>query len=122
MAGRVGGLPPTIPVRVFATDLDTGRKQALVTNVADETAVDQPFGMSIISLVAPLAVEQAAGDGARRLARAPHRPRLLPDRVPRAQAAPARFCNRYVSDVTDPLGAGNVVAAAAATTCSPRSR
>ena len=26
---------------------------------------------------------------------------------------PARFCNRYVTDVADPLGAGNVVAAAA---------
>ena len=41
VAGRVGALPPTVPVRVFATDLDTGAKRSLLTNVADESGVEE---------------------------------------------------------------------------------
>jgi hypothetical protein len=111
VAGRVGALPPTVPVRVFATDLDTGAKRSLVTNVADEAAVDQPFGSSILSLLGPLAVLQAGstvlgGSPARLTGRGCFAVtfRELKRRV--------RFCNRYVTSATDPL-AGNALAAAA---------
>jgi hypothetical protein len=111
VAGRVGTLPPTVPVRVFATDLDTGAKRSLVTNVADESAVDQPYGTSILSLLAPLAVLQAGGTV---LGGSPAR---LTGRACFAfsfkeLARRVRFCNRYVTNATDPL-AGNALAASA---------
>ena len=112
VAGRVGGLPATVPVRVTATDLDSGAKRTVRTSVADEAGVDQPTGSSILSLIAPLAVTQAAGSvlggsPARLTGRACFAIRF-------AEAPePVRFCNRYVTDAPDPLGAGNVVAGAA---------
>jgi hypothetical protein len=111
VAGRVGALPPTIPVRVVATDLDTGAKRSLTTNVADETAVDQPFGTSILSLLAPLAVLQAGGSV---LGGSPAR---LTGRgcfaITFAELERrVRFCNRYVTNTSDPL-AGNALAASA---------
>jgi hypothetical protein len=111
VAGRVGALPPTVPVRVFATDLDTGAKRSLVTNIADETAVDQPFGTSILSLLAPLAVLQAGGSV---LGGSPAR---LTGRGCFAIGFKelkrrARFCNRYVTNASDPL-AGNALASSA---------
>jgi len=112
VAGRVGALPTTIPVRVFATDLDTGTKRSLSMDVADEATVDQPTGGSVLSLMAPLAVTQAAGtilggSPARLTGRGCYAITF------KQRTKPARFCNRYVTDVADPLGAGNVVAAAA---------
>jgi hypothetical protein len=113
VAGRVGGLPVTVPVRVSASDLDTGKKQSVITNVADESTVDQPTGSSVLSFMAPLAVAQAAGTvlgGSP--ARLTGRGCFVISFKERKQ--PARFCNRYVTDMADPLGAGNVVAGAAA--------
>jgi hypothetical protein len=114
VVGRVGALPATIPVRVTATDLDTGAKRAIVTNVADESAVDEPSGGSVLTFLAPLAVVQAAGTV---LGGSPAR---LTGRACfaigfREVREPVRFCNRYVSDVSDAFGAGNVVAGAAST-------
>jgi hypothetical protein len=114
VAGRVGGLPATIPVSVRATDLDTGAQRTVVTNVADETAVDQPTGGSTLTFLAPLAVTQAAGtvlggSPARLTGRACFAIGLA------ERPEPVRFCNRYVSDVPDASGAGNVVAGAAST-------
>jgi hypothetical protein len=111
VAGRVGALPPTIPVRVFATDLDTSARRSLVTNVADESAVDQPYGTSILGLLAPLAVLQAGstvlgGSPARLSGRACFAVTF------KEVARRARFCNRYVTNATDPL-AGNALAASA---------
>ena len=112
VVGRVGALPATVPVRVFATDLDTGAKRPVITNVADEAGIDQPTGGSILSFIAPLAVTQAAGTV---LGGSPAR---LTGRACFAISfkelkQPVRFCNRYVSDQPDVLGAGNVIAAAA---------
>jgi hypothetical protein len=112
VAGRVGALPATVPVRATATDLDSGAKRTVRVSVADETGVDQPTGSSILSFVAPLAVTQAAGsvlDGS---------PARLTGRacfaISFAEAPePVRFCNRYVSDQPDPFGAGNTVASTA---------
>jgi hypothetical protein len=112
VVGRVGVLPATVPVTITAKDLDTGAEKVVTTNVADEAAVDQPTGGSLLSLIAPLAVTQAAGtvlggSPARLTGRACFTVRLLEVREP------VRFCNRYVSDFPDPLGAGNVIAGAA---------
>jgi hypothetical protein len=114
VAGRVGALPATIPVRVTATDLDTGAKRLVVTNVADESGVDEPTGGSVLTFLAPLAVAQAAGTV---LGGSPAR---LTGHACfaigfREAPEPVRFCNRYVSDVSDALGAGNVIAGAAST-------
>ena len=112
VVGRVGALPATIPVRATATDLDSGAKKTVTTNVADETAVDQPTGGAILTFLAPLAVTQAAGtvlggSPARLTGHACFAIKL------QEAAAPARFCNRYVSDLPDALGAGNVIAGSA---------
>jgi hypothetical protein len=110
VVGRVGGLPATVPVNVVATDLDSGATRTVTMNVADEASVDQPTGGSLPTLLAPLAVTQAAGtvlggSPARLTGRACFAIRFkeAPD--------PVRFCNRYVSDTPD--GLGNVVASAA---------
>jgi hypothetical protein len=112
VVGRVGALPATVPVKVFATDLDTGAKRSVVTNVADESGVDQPTGGSLLSFLAPIAVTQAAGtvlggSPARLSGRACFAITL------KERKQPVRFCNRYISDVPDLTGSGNVVAAAA---------
>ncbi|MET0770829.1 MAG: hypothetical protein ABW081_13015 [Solirubrobacteraceae bacterium] len=114
VAGRVGALPETVPVKITAKDLDAGTELAVESRVADEAAVDQPTGGSLLSLIAPLAVTQAAGtvlDGspARLTGRACFSIGL------RELRSPLRFCNRYVSDFLDLLGAGNVIAEAAST-------
>ena len=75
----------------------------MITNVADESDVDQPTGSSILSFVAPLAVTQAAGtvlggSPARLTGRACFAIAL------RERKQPVRFCNRYVSDQPDALG------------------
>ena len=113
VAGRAGAPPPTVPVRVHATDLDTGARRTFASSVADETEVGQPLGSSIVSLVAPLAMIQATGgvlggSPARLTGRACFRIFV------REAKQPFRFCNRYVTDSADESGAGSVLAAAAA--------
>ena len=61
VVGRVGAPPATVPVKIFAKDLDTGARQTVGIDVADESGVDVPTGGSILSFVGPLAVTQAAG-------------------------------------------------------------
>jgi hypothetical protein len=114
VVGRVGALPETVPVKITATDLDAGTETVVESRVADEAAVDQPTGGSLLSLIAPLAVTQSAGtvlggSPARLTGRACFSIGL------RELREPLRFCNRYVSDFLDSLGAGNVIAEAAST-------
>jgi hypothetical protein len=113
VAGRVGAAPPTIPVEVVAKDRDTGQVQGVHTNVADESGVDEPTGGTLLTLLAPLAVSQAGGAV---LGGSPAR--LTGDACftigLREASKPVRFCNRYVSDIADPLS-GNTVAGAAST-------
>jgi hypothetical protein len=113
VVGRVGALPATVPVRIFATDLDTGAKRTVFTNIADEADVDQPFGVSILSFLAPLALMQGAGTV---LGGAPARLTGRACLVIKLREAkkPVRFCNRYVTDAPDPTGSGNPIAAGAA--------
>ncbi len=111
VAGRVGAPPPSVPVLVVAKDRDTGQVQGVQTNVADESAVDEPTGGTLLSLIAPLAVSQAGGAV---LGGSPAR--LTGDAcftiALREVSKPVHFCNRYVSDLADPFS-GNSIAGAA---------
>ncbi|HYM58802.1 MAG TPA: hypothetical protein VES79_12640 [Solirubrobacteraceae bacterium] len=115
VVGRTGVPPPTVPVRIFSTDLDTGEQGTLGTRVVDETGVGTPTGGSALTFIAPLAVAQGASAILRST------PGKLTGTMCarialRERRAPLRFCNRYVSGVAPPedAGATNVVAAGAA--------
>lgn len=115
VAGKLGGLPPSVPVRIFAKDEDSGHETFTEVAVADETDIGTPAGSSALSFIAPLAVNQAAGS--------------LFDSIPlriagemclritlKERRKPIRVCNRYVSDGTGgevPEG-GNLVGLRAA--------
>ena len=115
VAGRTGALPPTVPIRVFAHDLDTGRREVTGIRAADESRIGLPEGASPLSFVGPLAVTEAA---ASLLRSAPGR--LSADVCVQISINglehPARFCNRYVSAFPadeDFVGTANTVAARA---------
>jgi hypothetical protein len=115
VAGRTGTLPPTVPIRVFANDLDTGRSLISGIRAADESRIGLPEGASPLAFVGPLAVTEAA---ASLLRSAPGR--LTADVCTQISigglSRPARFCNRYVSAFPadeDFVGTANTVAARA---------
>ncbi len=115
VAGRTGALPPSVPIRVFATDRDTGRRLVTGIRAADESRIGLPEGASPLAFVGPLAVTEAA---ASLLRSAPGR--LTADVCAqisiRGLSDPARFCNRYVSAFPadeDFVGTANTVAARA---------
>jgi hypothetical protein len=60
VTGQIGAPPPTFPMHVRARSLDTGELVTLDSRVADESSVGLPTGSSSLSLVAPMAVDQAA--------------------------------------------------------------
>ena len=116
VVGRLGTLPRTVPVRVTARDLDTGRRQSVDANVAEETDVEDPLGAPLVSLIAPLAVTQAAA-GVLNSAPGKVTGDMCTKISVRELKKPLRFCNRYVGDGGGGLGEGdfsNVVATAAA--------
>ena len=115
VAGRTGALPPTVPVRVFAKDLDTGRSLVTGIRAADESRIGLPEGSSPLTFVGPLAVTEAASS---LLRSAPGR--LSADVCLQISIGglphPVRFCNRYVSAFPadeDFVGTANTVAARA---------
>jgi len=115
VAGRTGALPPSVPVRIFANDVDTGRTQVTGIRAADESRIGLPEGASPVSFVAPLAVTEAA---ASLLQSAPGR--LSANACTQISIngleRPVRFCNRYVSAFpadADFVGTANSVAARA---------
>ena len=115
VAGRTGALPPSVPIRVFANDLDTGRRLVTGIRAADESRIGLPEGASPVAFVGPLAVTEAA---ASLLRSAPGR--LTADVCVQISidglSRPARFCNRYVSAFPadeDFVGTANTVAARA---------
>jgi hypothetical protein len=115
VAGRTGALPPAVPVRVFAHDLDTGRSLVTGIRAADESRIGLPEGSSPTTFVGPLAVTEAASS---LLRSAPGR--LSADVCTQIALArlkrPVRFCNRYVSAFPadeDFVGTANTVAARA---------
>jgi hypothetical protein len=97
VVGTVGALPRTTLFRAVGVDHDTGVTKEVVTNIADETDVDNPTGFSPLGAVGPLAIAQAAG-GTMKSAPGRLTGRMCL-RITFAERPnrPARFCNRYVS-------------------------
>lgn len=97
VAGTLGNLPARFPMKVTATDQDTGRTRVVTTEIADENALDLPTGTSSLSFVGAGAVAQAAatilggGAPARQTGEMCARIQI------RERKAPLRFCNRYVT-------------------------
>ena len=115
IAGRTGALPPSIPIRIYANDLDTDRHLMLGVRAADESRIGLPEGASPLSFIGPLAVTEAA---ASLLQSAPGRltANVCAQIVIEGLKRPARFCNRYVSSFpadADFVGTANTVAARA---------
>ena len=96
VVGKLGALPPTIPLHVRARDLDRDRTTQLEIDLADETDVGTPDGPGFMPMLASLAAGQGvivALDGAP-AEQSGHmclrvRVRELPGLL--------RFCNRYVA-------------------------
>ncbi|MEA2123796.1 MAG: hypothetical protein QOI80_578 [Solirubrobacteraceae bacterium] len=97
VAGRTGALPPLIGVTVTSRDDDRGVAGTLHVNIADETDVGNPAGISPLSWVAPLAISQGPTDI---LGAAPQQlaGRMCMQITLRGRPKPVRFCNRYISD------------------------
>ena len=112
VAGRVGGLPPTIPMDIHATDLDTGARRDYRTQIADETDLDDPMGSTALNFVAPVAVSQAATAA---LGSTPARATgtMCARLTVRELSDPIRVCNRYVTGSLDESGIGSLLAARA---------
>jgi hypothetical protein len=95
VVGRVGVLPDEIALRVLARDEDTGRAALTDVQVADETALGDPSGVSPLLLAGGAALVQA---GTSILHGSPSRlsgGMCLRIRA-RERAKPMGFCNRYV--------------------------
>src|SRR3954449_7932602 len=58
VVGRTGAAAPTIPVRIYSEDADTGKRDTLAASVVDETDAGTPTGSSALSFVGPLALAQ----------------------------------------------------------------
>jgi hypothetical protein len=115
VVGRAGATPPTVPVRIFSEDQDTGERTTLGARVVDETDVGTPTGGSALTFVAPLALAQGASAILRSA------PGKLSGEVClqitiRERKRPLRMCNRYVSAIapSDPETGANIVAAGGA--------
>ncbi len=96
VAGTLGALPPTIPLKVRARDLDRGHSTLLNVKLADETDVGSPDGPGLMPALASAAAAQGMilaldGTPAEQTGRLCLRVRVreLHDLL--------RFCNRYVA-------------------------
>ncbi|MGI9097365.1 MAG: hypothetical protein ACR2H2_02525, partial [Solirubrobacteraceae bacterium] len=101
LTGRVGPLPASYPVKVFARDRDTGRGFGVTTLIADEADVGRPTGPSILGVVG----SAAAGEAAARVMRgAPARQsgEMCVKITLRERKKPIRFCERYAVEGTVP--------------------
>ena len=109
VAGTLGALPPSFPLRITAKDLDTGRVGSSVTQIADEGDVGLPTGGSPLGLTASAAVAESA---AAILTGAPARQtgELCMKVSLRELRTPMRVCWDYVVDGTSQ----NALAGAAA--------
>ena len=103
--GQLGAAPAMVPIDVVAHDLDTGSTLTQRTQVADETDVGLPLGSSLVELVAPLAIAQAATQ-VYNGPPASESGRMCLTVMVREVRGPLRFCNRYVSTGTSGAGMG----------------
>ena len=117
VAGRLGPGPPAFPLTVTARDLDRRTRQIARIQVADETGVGLPTGVSALSQIAPIAAAQLAYNA---LGGVPSRQsgRMCVRIALREAKAPLRFCNSYVGGggSVDGLVNGPVVADVATAT------
>lgn len=95
IAGRIGALPPSFPLRVVARDEDRDRQFTADVRIADETALGLPTGSSPLLQVGGVAVAQLLYET---LGGAPTRQSgELCVRITLAEkGGPLRFCNAYV--------------------------
>jgi hypothetical protein len=114
VVGRLGALPERFPLRVSATDLDSGRIVHENVEIADETVAGQPTGSSSLTQVGPVAVAQAAYDILRG-SPARQSGEMCVRITIRERKAPLRFCNTYVGGSPSSPAAPLVADFAAAT-------
>jgi hypothetical protein len=110
VAGQLGALPPSYPVKVFARDLDTGRVRSLTTRIADEADVGRPTGASALGVAGSAAVAEAASSV---LGGAPARQTgdMCVAIALRELKRPARFCEHYAVDGSGPNALAGALAA-----------
>jgi hypothetical protein len=97
VAGVLGVLPPSFPLRVTAKDLDSGLVRSGLTQLADEGDVGLPTGASPLAIAAVAATAEATSAI---LAGAPARQTgdLCVKVTLRELRAPLRACNTYAVD------------------------
>jgi hypothetical protein len=110
VAGQLGALPPSYPVKVFARDLDTGRVRSITTRIADEADVGRPTGASALGVAGSAAVAEAAASV---LGGAPARQTgdMCVAIALRELKRPARFCEHYAIDGSGPNALAGALAA-----------
>jgi hypothetical protein len=103
VAGRIGPLPDSFPLKVSALDQDTGRKVYLNSLIADETPVGNPSGTSAASGLAAIAAGQATYEALRG---SPSRQSggLCMHITLQERAKPLGFCNTYVGGTPGQAG------------------
>jgi hypothetical protein len=104
VVGRLGVLPATFPLRIAATDLNSGRVLHRQVQIADESDIGLPTGSSSLTQVAPVALAQAAYDTLRGAPAAQSGDMCVRITL-RERRRPLRFCNRYVGGSPGSAGA-----------------
>ncbi|HEX6387837.1 MAG TPA: hypothetical protein VFZ89_00265, partial [Solirubrobacteraceae bacterium] len=95
IAGRVGALPPRFPLKIVATDLDSGKVRTANMALADESALGLPTGISALSDIGGIALAQMTY---LTLGGLPLRQSgsMCVRITVRERSKPMRFCNSYV--------------------------
>ena len=103
VSGRLGALPDAFPLTVAALDQDTGNRVILRSQVADETSVGNPLGVSAASGIAAIAAGQASYE-AMRGSPARQSGGLCMQITIAERAKPLGFCNTYVGGTPGEAG------------------
>jgi hypothetical protein len=99
VVGRLGVLPTRFPLKVVARDLDTGALQVAQIQIADETSLGLPTGVSALTDVGSVAVAEVAANA---LHGSPLRQSgsMCVRVAVREARKPLRFCNTYAGGTT----------------------
>jgi hypothetical protein len=95
IAGRLGVMPDHFPMRVIATDGDTGKVRNLGVKVADETALGNPTGISPLTIVGAALTSQAATTALGEVPARQSAEMCVWFRLTGEELS-LKFCNRYV--------------------------
>jgi hypothetical protein len=96
VVGRSGALPPLIPLRVYAYDLDAHTRRVVTSSVVDESGVGEPLGSSALGLIGTLAIAQA-GQEVLRGVPARSTATMCVRLSVRERRLPLGFCKRYIA-------------------------